>query len=106
MGSISSLETVVPHPLKSLPSSPSEQDLTLAHGEDDDDDEFEYDSHKSTSLNKGKGKLVQENYIDHSSDEALNPTEAGREAYPPVNNDEVETHRIEEVNKKINLTPT
>lgn len=95
MPSISSIETVTPQPLPSLPPSPTEEeDLSRAHAwrEGDDSDTLADVSEKK---DKGKGKQLEEFDADCGSDDASQTEE--REVYPPMNHDEAETRRVEEV---------
>lgn len=94
MTSVSSIETITPHPLPSLPPSPSsEEDLSRAQVWQDDTNSHHQPSHTAA---KGKQKQTRENYRDNGSDEALgSPEESG--AYPPTNDDQTETRRVEEV---------
>jgi len=92
MTSVSSIETVTPHPLPSLPPSPSsEEDLSRVHvWQDDTDPNHLQPSHTA----KGKEKQTQEDYRDSGSDEALESS-AESSAYPPMS-DQIETRQVEE----------
>ena len=109
-----------PHPLPSLPPSPSEADLGRrgAWDEHDDDDDDEYDEFETEprtptahsaqgrapnahNVTKGKGKgsagPLEATYADGGTDEALREIDGAQEHYPPTTDGDAETRRIEEV---------
>jgi len=91
---MSSVDTVVPHPLPSLPPSPIEEDLTRVRTLFSEEESSDSESSSSERRRKGKGKQT-EAYAGGSSD-TLQDKVSGGEAYPPVNDDEAETRRVEE----------
>lgn len=91
MSSISSIETVTPRNLSSLPPSPttsgSNQERTLLGAEPG---HFELDQPW-----KGKGRQLEQEHDGFETDDVSHPSHNG--VYPPTNDDEAETRRVEEV---------
>jgi hypothetical protein len=89
MSLISSIDKFTPNPLPSLPPTPtSEEDLSRRWAWQEGGESDNLQSRKSEE------RQLQEQYAD-ASDEASEHTDAG--VYPPVNDDEAETRRVEEV---------
>ncbi|GLB37150.1 hypothetical protein LshimejAT787_0402010 [Lyophyllum shimeji] len=82
MTSISSIETVTPGTLSSLPNSPgiSHERTSLAESE--------------SRILKGKRRAVDSGYDSLQDDETTSSPYSG--AYPPTNDEEAETRRVEE----------
>jgi hypothetical protein len=92
---MSSIDTIVPQPLPSLPPSPIEEDLTRLKTSWNEDDGSDSES-SPERRRKGKQRQLETAYADGSSD-TLQDNASGGEAYPPVNDDAAETRRVEEV---------
>ncbi|KAK0461381.1 uncharacterized protein EV420DRAFT_1531771 [Desarmillaria tabescens] len=93
MASISSMETVTPHPPLSSPPSPTEEeDLTRLRPWDE--------SSRTDKRRKGKERAVDDiEYSDVVEDSASSDTDqpiASGSSYPPMHEDESDTKRVEE----------
>ncbi|KAJ6609820.1 hypothetical protein B0H10DRAFT_2062613 [Mycena sp. CBHHK59/15] len=87
MSSMSPVDADGPRPQPSLPPSPStEQDLSGAHRWSDD----EADHLDPSSKTKGKARQL------YNADEEVDDEESDLQEYPPANDDEAETRRVEE----------
>lgn len=98
MGTLEPLGNGTPNLLPSLPPSPSEEDLTKADGIWNDEPE---------PAAKWKGKARELSEVSESapfSAEEEDPLgSAASEAYPPMNDEDAETRRVEEVRSTSSL---
>ncbi|KAF5340444.1 hypothetical protein D9758_013535 [Tetrapyrgos nigripes] len=100
----SSIDTVIPEPSTPIPPSPTEDyDLGKPRIWESDDDHLET---PTSSTRKGKARQYdpQHTGTDAEDSEALAMSETnGNGAYPPVNDEEAETRRVEETLRRWEL---